>query len=728
MYNKDINDEVIVFSPFLITEFKTGLFSYLQPWISPRDSFSQSENVYINRGCVFSREGLELIGRRFTSQVAKSNGLQHTLTLPKIFKHTIEVEGNHFKYKQDSSGVFKKVSGSENVGITFSSSSNTLTLTFQTQGDRDFVVSYSSIGPPLRAIIPFADQESQGYGHILADDEGICVFFNGQRLPRVSVDQLAFLFKAKQRSFSFHIPWEFDPQSLKVTFSIGGNVLVFPYNNGFKPQGDVQTLTYNQGTRVVSGTLSKDPKDGDLARVSLFPLKVLKGAGGLISWDSSRNFIVISNGSDRILLFNIADKTLSRPFFPITEEALWKGQNQIKSAKFVKFFKNRLLLLDTEIENAGGQNGRWKQSVRWSTPFLDQNSLYSHWNFVSDKNYGGEYSPDTNATVVGCGPVRDKMVVWYTEDVYAMEPTGVSQSAFVFNKINSSKFATCPFSVTDLDTTTQIFGSRGYLQSDGVSVSRMDLAIPDYYEKIDFLRRDRISSFRFSGEDNRICTLYPSYSSPNGECDRMLVYNFVEDTFSEYAWEAPKISCLGAIRAEKITTWGEMKNYKFRPDIAWFSFSWFATRISERIPVAGGMQGEVYALRGETDWDSDLETDLPIPWSFKTCRFAPFIEQGAQSLFGYIDLYFEGFGSPTAIILDVFADGHIDPTKSIDCFLEAPAKTQTFRRIHLQVTGQFIEIRLRSNPSLNYRNRLKLLGLILWAEPAGDIRDIRALI
>lgn len=651
-----------------------------------------------------------------------------SISIPAMIGYSIEVEGDDFKYRQQSDGTFRKLSGATNLTLTYTQQTRILTIQFPSAVSRQFFVSYNASGKPLRAIIPFADQESQGYGHILVDDDGMCLFFNGQRAVRLGVDQLGALFKAKQRNFSFTVPWDFHLDSLKLIFTIAGNRTEITYNNGFSPQGDVQTISYNPVTKVISGTFNKDPRDNDGVRFTLFPRSIFQGNGRLVSWDSSRNFVAISNGVDRVLFFNIGNRTISRPFLPITEEALWKAENQIRRASYVKFFKNRLLLLDTEIENAGGQNGRWQQSVRWSTPFLDQNSLYSHWNFVSDRNYGGEYSPDTNAVVVGCGPVRDKMVVWYTEDVYAMEPTGVSQAAFVFNKINSSKFATCPFSVTDLDTTTQIFGSRGYLQSDGVSVSRIDLAIPDYYENIDFLRRDKISSFRFSGEDNRICTLYPSYRSPNGECDKMLVYNFVEETFSEYNWGRPAVSCLGAIRAEKIVTWAEMKNYKFRPQVAWFAFSWFASRVSERIPVAGGMQGELYALRGETDWNPTDQVEEPIQWSFKTCRFGPYIEKGLSSLFGYVDVYFEGFGSPTALLVDIFVDGGTEPVDTKDFILEAPVKTQTFYRVHLNVLGQFIELRFRSNASLPYRNRLKMLGLILWAEEGGEIRNISGLL
>lgn len=719
-----------MYSPFVISEFKTGLFTYLEPWISPRDSFSEAKNVFVNRGNVFSREGLEEISRRFFVARGVSTGASLVIPLSNPLPGSIEILAPQAFYKQNPDGSFRQVSGSETLIPTLNPQTGALTLTFPTAASREVFVSYSRPSTPIRAIIPFIDQNSESYGHLLVDDLGLCLFVNGQRVPGIYVDQLGVLLKAKQRNFTFSVPWEADLTTLSVTAQIAGRVTTLVYNNGFTPSGDIQALTYNATQKTISGTLSRDPVDGDWVRFRLFPTALFHGPQNLVSWDTSRNVIVMSNGQDRVVFFDISKRTLSKPFLPITEAALWAGTNQIARAQQVKFYKNRLLLLDVEIENAGGQNGRWKQSVRWSTPFLDPSTLFSHWNFVADKPYGGEYSPDTNSTVISCGEVRDKLIVWYSEDVYVMEPTGIAQNPFVFNKINHSKFSTCPFSATALDTTTQIFGSRGYLQSDGNSVSRLDLPIPDFYEKIDFLFNRRIQSYRFSGEDNRICTIFPSYASPNGECDSMLVYNFIENTFSEYSWGQPKLSCLSSIHAERVVTWGSMKNVLFRPTTANFPFISFASRVSERIPVAGGMLGEVYALRGHVDGNAQQPIGTPIDWSFKTCRLGPFIQEGTASVFGFIDIYFEGFGErlPCFVTLEIYTDGKPLPTKTTSFELRAPAKEQTFFRVQLQVSAQFIELRFMRDASFPNPSPLKLLGLILWAEAGGEIRNIGKLL
>jgi hypothetical protein len=50
--------------PFLISEFKTGINTYMQPWIRPADAFEPLVNAYIYRGTVNKRAGYSQFGNR----------------------------------------------------------------------------------------------------------------------------------------------------------------------------------------------------------------------------------------------------------------------------------------------------------------------------------------------------------------------------------------------------------------------------------------------------------------------------------------------------------------------------------------------------------------------------------------------------------------------------------------------------------------------------------------
>jgi hypothetical protein len=53
----------IPYKPFLISEFKTGINTYLQPWIRPAEAFSPLTNAYIYRGTVNKRNGYTQFGK-----------------------------------------------------------------------------------------------------------------------------------------------------------------------------------------------------------------------------------------------------------------------------------------------------------------------------------------------------------------------------------------------------------------------------------------------------------------------------------------------------------------------------------------------------------------------------------------------------------------------------------------------------------------------------------------
>lgn len=74
--------------PFLISEFKTGINTYLQPWIRPQDAFEPLVNAYIYRGTVNKRAGYTQFGDRLADhnpvmgimrRIEESTGVQSLL-------------------------------------------------------------------------------------------------------------------------------------------------------------------------------------------------------------------------------------------------------------------------------------------------------------------------------------------------------------------------------------------------------------------------------------------------------------------------------------------------------------------------------------------------------------------------------------------------------------------------------------------------------------------------
>lgn len=64
------------YTPYLISEFKTGINNYLQPWKRPADAFEPLVNAYINRGTINKRAGYSQYG----DTVADGNPIMGIMT------------------------------------------------------------------------------------------------------------------------------------------------------------------------------------------------------------------------------------------------------------------------------------------------------------------------------------------------------------------------------------------------------------------------------------------------------------------------------------------------------------------------------------------------------------------------------------------------------------------------------------------------------------------------
>lgn len=61
--------------PFLISEFKTGINTYLEPWIRPQDAFEPLVNAYVYRGTVNKRAGYSQYGNTLSTEKLVITGI-----------------------------------------------------------------------------------------------------------------------------------------------------------------------------------------------------------------------------------------------------------------------------------------------------------------------------------------------------------------------------------------------------------------------------------------------------------------------------------------------------------------------------------------------------------------------------------------------------------------------------------------------------------------------------
>ena len=90
--------------PFPITEFKTGLFNYLQPWIRPQDAFEPLQDAYIYRGTVNKRQGYVFFAalryKNYQTIKTGTGGSSYSGTLS--FPHRSRIDGGYcFRHRPE---------------------------------------------------------------------------------------------------------------------------------------------------------------------------------------------------------------------------------------------------------------------------------------------------------------------------------------------------------------------------------------------------------------------------------------------------------------------------------------------------------------------------------------------------------------------------------------------------------------------------------------------------
>lgn len=147
--------------PFPITEFKTGISTYLQPWIRPQDAFEPLINAYIYRGTINKRNGSLIFGDRLALR----------LTITNITKAATAVVTAVNNFSTPDFGVatvvFSAVVGMVEIngltGTVISATPTTFTVNINSTGFSAYVsggiaIGFSTLGAPVMGLMRYINQ------------------------------------------------------------------------------------------------------------------------------------------------------------------------------------------------------------------------------------------------------------------------------------------------------------------------------------------------------------------------------------------------------------------------------------------------------------------------------------------------------------------------------------------------------------------------------------------
>jgi hypothetical protein len=265
-------------------------------------------------------------------------------------------------------------------------------------------------------------------------------------------------------------------------------------------------------------------------------------------------------------------------------------------------------------------------------------------------------------------------------------------------------------------------GSKGLIYDDGTTIDRYDQKIFDQFESIDAEVFIQCFGHRFDIL-NQSWMLYPAAEDDAVLSNKVLLWNFMEDSWATFNMA---LSCLGLGFGIKDLTWDDFApgGHFGAAGLNWeqADFPWnYYTLQKESLRLLGGdFNGNVLQLN-----DGPTDNGTPIVFNVTTKKYNPFAQLGVKAQFGYLDVYY----TVNPIIQLTFTFGidnsEIDPYQPDPALQHIISLTGTsnaefgWQRIFINIQTAQLQINITDNGKAGF----KILGMILWANPAGRITE-----
>jgi hypothetical protein len=536
--------------PFYISNYEenSGLFTYLEPFLTPDKAFPSIEDAYNWRGKVPKRKGYELLGR-----------LQRNLSMI-----TLNTQANGAVYN--------------NADILADPAIN------------------------VRATEPNAEIRA---GTLAITVGGVTFTDNGNGtlagLPATNSGTINYITGALQLNF---VPALGGATNVVVTFSYFPSLPCMGLFTRFllSTTNTQQTIgfdtkyayDYVPGTGLFRELPSIAPTTWQGSDSQLFwTYSYFKNVNGDLFWATNFN----KTGAPDPLRYY--DGTTWTTFNPNVDAI----PNKLQQARILLPYKGRLLAFNTyEGANlaASTQN---PQRCRFSANGdpLGANA------WLSDVvGQGGFIDAATDENIITAYFIKDVLVVKFERSSWRIVYTQNETKPFEFQKVNSEFGSLSTFSYIPFDKGVFSFSNQGIITDDSVNVQRIDLNIPDY---IFNFNSDNSGFQRVYGiRDFKQQLVYWAYSqegdtrsAPVKFPNKVLVYNYLNNSFSTFN---DSFTCYGYWQRTNNMTWATIP---YRTWNTW-NLQWNSGAQTDLIleVIAGNQQGYVEILSDEDANDPSL--------------------------------------------------------------------------------------------------------------------------
>lgn len=353
-----------------------------------------------------------------------------------------------------------------------------------------------------------------------------------------------------------------------------------------------------------------------------------------VNWQSSNvvNRIYFTNGLawngladpnslNGIRFFSSASSTATTLLSPSTG-----GGNTLYGCKLLFTLGQTILALST-FENDGAATSEFPQRARWCAK-QDPNN----WNDIVAG--GGDYADAaTGDQIISAQALQNQIIVFFTNSVWALQPTGVPGKAFRWSRLNNYRACDGKMASVLYDRQAIGIGIRGIYATDGSQTERIDDRIMDFTNNdINISQFKKVFCYR-SYETQRWWTLYPNLESD--ENNKALIYDDESKAFTKYDIS---LNCLGYGNASlvyRLEDFSVVNNLDYSLDEMGEDTlqDWYFDEF-EDIFLGGDTSGNIYQLEIGTE---DIEGSIDA--SFTTASWNPYIQEGCDAQMNYVDFY-----------------------------------------------------------------------------------------
>lgn len=281
--------------------------------------------------------------------------------------------------------------------------------------------------------------------------------------------------------------------------------------------------------------------------------------------------------------------------FTVFQPLFSNAPNQaIITAQLIVPFKNRLLLLGTVEQDAGGNNVLYQQRVRYSAAGSPTNAAAYIENDDAGYIGGGYVDATTTDAIVSLNLFRNRLIVYFTNSVWELVYTGIDTLPFAWQQLNSELGCESPYSVIPFDQFSLAMGSVGIHSCNGVQVQRIDDKIPNAVFEILQTAHEpsRVKGIR----DYYLELAYWSvpFVTDNLQAtwpSAIIVYNYVNQTWATFN---DSITAFGYFYQQDGPTWTTYGAFPWEDlGVSWDSGQ---TQANQRTIIAGNQEGFIFGI------------------------------------------------------------------------------------------------------------------------------------